>query len=176
MAGFKSKPPSLPTDSEAIDGRYLRRHIKGPWEQLTDTATQKDAVMIVMLLTALMTAILPMIFILTVPVTLIYYAWASTRKYKLPFKAPMNWGGTDYGAPLPGRPGKYGKAQGILYFGRDEFSMEELWIENGDARRHGFFIGTNGSGKALPMDTHILTPAGWVMNGDLNPGDLICHP
>ena len=76
----------------------------------------------------------------------------------------------------PGRPGEYATASGILCFGRDESTFEELWIENGDARRHGFFIGTTGSGKALPMDALVLTPQGWVCNRELAPGMTVCHP
>ncbi|CAN0599157.1 unnamed protein product, partial [Laminaria digitata] len=120
--------------------------------------------------------IAPWTFILTGLLATSYYAWASSRKYKLPFKIPINWGGTDYGSPKPGQPGKFAKASGILYFGRDDESLEELWIENGDARRHGFFIGTTGSGKALPLDSLILTPEGWMKNQDIAPGMDVCHP
>jgi hypothetical protein len=154
----------------------MRRKVKGFSENLQDTMTSPDMVMVVMLIAAGALVIAPWTFILSGIFATIYYVWASSRKYKLPFKIPMNWGGTDFGSPKPGQPGKFAKASGILYFGRDEESLEELWIENGDARRHGFFIGTTGSGKALPMDSLILTPEGWMRNSDIAPGMEVCHP
>lgn len=176
MALFKDSRPSLPTSSEAVENRYIRRPIKGFGEQLRDSLTHRDTVMMIMVGTGLLTLILPSLFLLLVPSSLTYYLWASRQKYRLPFKTPINWGGTDYGAPKPGGRGRFGKAAGILYFGQDEAGLEELWIENGDARRHGFFIGTTGSGKALPLDTPVLTPNGWVLNGDIRPGDEVSHP
>lgn len=176
MALFKDSPPSLPTSSEAVENRYIRRPIKGVGEKLRDSLTHRDMVMMIMVGSALLTLILPAIFLLTVPSALGYYLWATKQKYRLPFKTPINWGGTDYGAPKPGGKGRFGKAAGILYVGQSESDMEELWLENGDARRHGFFIGTTGSGKALPLNTTVLTPLGWVMNGDLQPGDQVAHP
>ena len=176
MAIFKESRPSLPTSAEAVDNRYIRRPVKGMGERVRDNLTQRDTVMMIMIGSALLTLMIPAVFLLVVPTSLTYYVWASRQKYRLPFKTPINWGGTDYGAPKPGGRGRFGKAQGILYFGQDESGLEELWIENGDARRHGLFIGTTGSGKALPLDTTILTPIGWVFNGDLKPGDLVSHP
>lgn len=176
MALFKDPQPSLPTSSESVENRYIRRPIKGFGEQLRDTLTHRDTVMVIMLGAGLMTLVLPALFLFLVPSSLTYYVWASRQRYRLPFKAPITWGGPDYGAPKPGGRGRFGKAAGILYFGQDEAGLEELWIENGDARRHGFFIGTTGSGKALPLDTPVLTPNGWALNGDLAPGDLVAHP
>lgn len=176
MAIFKESQPSLPTSSEAVENRYIRRPIKGVGERLRDNLTHRDTVMMIMVGTALLTLLLPALFLILVPSSLTYYLWASRQKYRLPFKTPITWGGTDYGAPKPGGRGRFGKAAGILYFGQDEAGMEELWIENGDARRHGFFIGTTGSGKALPLSTFVLTPRGWVLNGDIRPGDEVTHP
>ncbi|MFX4300053.1 TraM recognition domain-containing protein [Pseudosulfitobacter pseudonitzschiae] len=176
MSRYKATRASLPTDDESIDSRFMRRQVKGLWERFQDSMTSPDMVMIIMLISAGAMVIAPWTFILTGLLATSYYAWASSRKYKLPFKIPINWGGTDYGSPKPGQPGKFAKASGILYFGRDDESLEELWIENGDARRHGFFIGTTGSGKALPLDSLILTPEGWMKNQDIAPGMDVCHP
>lgn len=176
MSKFKDLKASLPTESETVDAAFMRRQIKGTGEQIKDTLTSPDTVMYIMAGLGILMLILPLIFILAVPVACGYYFWASSQKYRLPFKTPMTWGGTDYGSPKPGRPGQYAKASAILYFGQDENSSEELWIENGDARRHGFFIGTTGSGKALPMDALILTPEGWMRNEDIMPGQTVCHP
>lgn len=176
MAKFTASQPSLPTDHEAVDSRFMRRPVKGVGEQIQDFLTRPDTVMMVMMMSAILLLIMPWTFILSGIIASLYYFWASSQKYKLPFKTPINWGGKDYGSPKPGRPGQYATASGILYFGRDEQSLEELWIENGDARRHGFFIGTTGSGKALPMDALVLTPQGWVKNAEISPGMEVCHP
>lgn len=176
MAKLKTSTPSLPTDIESVDSRFIRRPVKGLSERAQDFLTQPDTVMAIMLMSAILMVILPWTFIYTGFLTAAYYAWAASRKYTLPFKLPMNWGGIDYNSPKPGQPGKYNTGAGILYFGRDEQNNEELWIENGDARRHGFFIGTTGSGKALKMDALILTPIGWMENQDILPGMEVCHP
>jgi hypothetical protein len=176
MSKFKDLKASLPTDDESVDAAFMRRRIKGPVEQIKDTLTSPDTVMYIMVGLGLLMLIVPLTFILSVPLAMAYYMWASRQKYRLPFKTPINWGGTDYGSPKPGRPGQFADASGILYFGQDEQSTEELWIENGDARRHGFFIGTTGSGKALPMNALILTPNGWMRNEDIMPGEIVCHP
>lgn len=38
---------------------------------------------------------------------------------------------------------------------------------------HKALLGKSGVGKALPLDTAVLTPNGWVRNGDLSIGDLV---
>ena len=175
MSEQRNKGQNLPTAKESIDPALTRRVIRSPIRDFTDFMTSRDVVMMTMFSSAASLAVFPQGWLGILPVSLGYYAWVSSKKYRLPFKVPQNWGGVDYGAPKPGGSG-YSKAAGILYFGQDQASLEELWIENGDARRHGFFLGTTGSGKALPLDTPVLTPRGWVENGGLRPGDEICHP
>ena len=48
MALFKDSRPSLPTSSEAVENRYIRRPIKGFGEQLRDSLTHRDTVMMIM--------------------------------------------------------------------------------------------------------------------------------
>ena len=175
MAEYKRRTPSLPGPKDAVDAGMVRRPIRSMGQEIRDMLTMKDTVSVAMMSSVSCLAVFPQGWLAILPSALAYYAWSASRKYKLPFKVPQNWGGTDYGAPKPGGSG-FSKAGGILYLGCDQQSQEELWIENGDARRHGFFLGTTGSGKALPLDTPVLTPRGWVMNGDLRPGDEICHP
>lgn len=175
MTTHRHDPNSIPTSGEMIDSRLIRRQIKGPWEGVQDFLTHRDTVMMILLGAVALLLFMPSSFIVLVPLSLAYYAWASSRRYRLPFKTPVTWGGKDYGSPKP--DGKnFRTAEGILHFGFDDMTREQLWVENGDARRHGFFLGTTGSGKALPLDTPILTPDGWRANGALRPGDLVCHP
>ncbi|MFG6083428.1 TraM recognition domain-containing protein [Paracoccus litorisediminis] len=175
MAEYKQKMRSLPNPKDAVDASMQRRSIKGTGAQIKDMFSQKETVSIALMGSVAMMAIFPQAWAGILPATLGYYSWISSRKFRLPFKVPQSWGGIDYGAPKPGGSG-FGKAGGILYLGQDQASLEELWIENGDARRHGFFLGTTGSGKALPLDTPVLTTRGWVMNGELGVGDELIHP
>ena len=39
-----------------------------------------------------------------------------------------------------------------------------------------FLIGGAGTGKAQPLDAKVLTPDGWVLMGDIKPGDIISTP
>lgn len=176
MSELRNRTPSLPMARDAIDAGQVRRPVRSMGQQFRDFLTAKDTVTLALLGSVSAVAVLPQAWLAAIPVTMGYYLWAANQKFRLPFKVPSVWGGVDYGAPLPGGGRGYGKASGILYLGQDQASLEELWIENGDARRHGFFLGTTGSGKALPLVTLVLTPRGWVMNGDLRPGDEVCHP
>lgn len=175
MPQYQPRNIGLPTADQRVNSGTMRRPLKNPGQQALDFIGSKTAVMSTMFGTVSLLAIFPQTWLAAIPIALAHYAWASGQKSRLPFKTPITWGDIDYGAPLPGGSG-FGKAKGILYLGQDQASKEELWMENGDARRHGFFLGTTGSGKALPLDTPILTPVGWVMNGDLRPGDQVIHP
>ena len=121
-------------------------------------------------------ALVPGAWLVSVPLGLISGILVNTRRYRLPFRLPETWKGSDYGNAVPGGEGGYRKAEGILYLGNDMSSGEELWITNSDSRRHAFILGTTGAGKALPIDALILTPIGWRRNGDLKPGHKVIHP
>ena len=173
MAEYQKKTPNLPTRS--VDPGMIRRPIRSMWQEIRDAAATQQAVTFLLAASLFLMLLIPQIWIAAIPLCLGYYAWVTSIRFRLAFKVPQTWGGTDYGAPKPG--GKaFEKAGGILFVGNDQATGEELWIENGDARRHGFFLGTTGSGKALPLDTPVLTPVGWVANGDLKPGDHVIHP
>lgn len=175
MAEHQETGYSLPTQEESVDKAMMRRPVRSIGQQVRDAVLNEDALMLSMMVSASALALFPQSWIFVVPAALGYYSYATTRKFRLPFKVPQGWGGTDYGSVRPGGNG-YAEASGILYFGQDQRTKEELWIENGDARRHAFILGTTGSGKALPLDTPVLTPQGWRFNGDLRPGDEVIHP
>jgi len=175
MAEARDRTPSLPMSRDNVDAGMIRRPVRSFGDSFKDFLSSKDTVQLAMIGSVSSIALFPQTWLLTLPAALSYYSWVATRKFRLPFKVPQNWGGTDFGSPSPGGRG-FGKAGGILYFGQDQASQEELWIENGDARRHGFFLGTTGSGKALRGDALILTTRGWVFNRDLVIGDELIHP
>ena len=176
MAELSRSQPSLPQTAERVDSTDIRRRVRGPYAAFKDTMTRPDTVTVLMLLCVALTLAMPSLYILTGGLSALWILWASGQRFRLPFKVPATWPGTDWGSEAPGRPGIYRDAAAILHFGQDEQSREELWIDKGDACRHGFFIGTTGSGKALPVDSLVLTPCGWMRNGDLRPGQDVCHP
>ncbi len=102
--------------------------------------------------------------------------WNSTRRFRLPFRIPTSWCRADYSNPEPGHSRRYRMGQGLIYLGNEQATNEELWISNSDARRHALVLATTGAGKALPLDTLVLTEHGWVPNGDICPGDRLVHP
>lgn len=175
MPEYKQSGYSLPTSEEGVSNAMMRQPVRSVWQQARDFMLGPDALTMAMFSSVSAIALFPQSWVVAVPGALAYYTYASTRKFRLPFKVPQGWGATDYGSVKPGGGG-YAKASGILYLGQDQRSKEELWIENGDARRHAFILGTTGSGKALPLDTPVLTPRGWRANGDLMPGDEVIHP
>lgn len=175
MAEMKNKTPQLPSGQEAIDPGFIRRPIKTVWQEVVDVVTGRDTVVGLMFAALLGMVLFPQIWIYVVPAMTAYYASVVSRKYRLPFKVPQLWGGLDFGSRKPSGHG-FNISSAILFFGHCMRTGEQLWLENGDTRRHGFFLGTTGSGKALPLDAFVLTPFGWVLNGDLRPGDLLVHP
>ena len=161
-----SAPPTGGIGSEA----------ESPLSLLSDFLCRPDSLAILFVTCIASAALLPGAWLFSVPLALIVGVWATTRKYRLPFRLPKSWPGLDFGNEIPGGKGGYKRAEGILYLGNDMASGEELWISNGDARRHAFILGTTGAGKALPYDALVLTPSGWRRNGDLRPGQNVIHP
>lgn len=140
MAEHVKKTQSLPMAKDAMDPGMVRRPIKSPIQSFKDAMISKDTVMMALFGSVATMALFPQSWVGVLPASLGYYAWASSKKFRLPFKVPQSWGGLDYATPKPGGNG-YSKAGGILYFGRDQQSLEELWIENGDAKAAWFFPG-----------------------------------
>lgn len=74
------------------------------------------------------------------------FAFAYTRKQKLPFRLPKVAKVKDYNDLKPGIK-KPNQARGIAFFGNDIKSNEELWFANEDLRTHALIFGSTGSGK-----------------------------
>ena len=176
MAEHRYSTPNLPRREEQIDNASVRKSIRPASEVIGSTLKGQVFVRSFLFGSAAMMVVFPAGWVGIVPVTLSYYVWASGMRFRLPFRAPFSWGGDDYSELKPGSKSKYTQSDGILYLGVDQVSGEELWITNSDARRHGFILGTTGSGKAFPKDTPVLTRSGWVEIGQLNVGDKIIHP
>lgn len=116
------------------------------------------------------------LYFVVAPATGLYFLWFANLKRRLPFRVPWDWHGPDYSTPKPGRPNEYAQADGLLYLGRDQETMNELHLTNSDMRRHMFCLGTTGSGKALPRRALVLTPEGFRRIGEIAEGDLIVRP
>ncbi len=160
----------------ADDPRTSRPSISGVSSDIVEMLSHPDLFSIVMGATVLAIALMPGIWLAAIPFGLGYGAWFYGRKYRLPFRLPAAWTGPDYSNPEPGSVQRFRQGQGILYLGNDISTGEELWLSNSDARRHAFVLGTTGAGKALPVDSLLLTPGGWTRNGDIRPGDKVIHP
>lgn len=172
-----SKPQTdqVPVQGAEAGPDIVRRSIRSPLSNFADMITSQDTVAVLMIGGAVAVLILPWLFLAVVPALLLFYLWATSRKYRLAFRVPVMWGGPDYSARNPGGGKGYRKADGIMFLGNEYENNQHLWITNSDARRHVFVLGTTGAGKALPVDALVLTPGGWVRNGDLRPGDIITH-
>ena len=102
----------------------------------------------------------------------VYYA---QKNAGLPLRYPKSSGLIDP-KELDPATGKKLEAKGIIYLGNDLKTNEEVWTSDVMARTHMMFLGTTGSGKALPNDAPVLTPFGFKKNGDLVIGDILLLP
>lgn len=175
MAEHQDRMANLPSSQEVIDNARVRKSVRTSTEKFMDALKSPSYVQSYLLGSAAFMVLVPAGWMAVVPSALAYYTWATGRRYRLHFRGPVSWQGPDYSDPDPARPGKYSDTNGILYLGLDQGSGEELWVTNSDARRHGFVLGTTGSGKALPWDSLILTRRGFIMNCDIRPGDILVH-
>ena len=135
-----------------------------------------DTFAIAVILALLLALLVPGAWLGTIPLAFGYALWMKTRRHRLPFRLPMGWKGPDYSNPIPGSRDKFRAGEGLLFLGNDHASNEEVWISNSDARRHALVLGTTGAGKALPVDSLVLTPDGWTPIGELRCGDPVMHP
>ncbi|MEJ0061719.1 MAG: TraM recognition domain-containing protein [Alphaproteobacteria bacterium] len=89
--------------------------------------------------------------------------WAAFKKKgtKLSFKIPAYAKGLkDPNNPIPGQSAP-GKAEGILYLGKDEENGDELWLSNNDARTHILYLGTTGAGKTEGLKSMVANSLCW---------------
>ncbi len=168
--------PSAPPDPGATAAREsVRRNVAGGIGA-GNLLARPDAFSASMVVCIALMALVPGAWLAAVPAALSYGLWIMTRKHRLPFRLPASWEGPDYSNPKPGAGNRHRPGEGILFLGNDAATGEELWLGNSDARRHAFVLGTTGAGKSLPADTLVLSPSGWVRNGDLRPGDSVVRP
>ena len=155
---------------------HVRRKVFGAGAEAADLLSRPDVFAAGMAACLGSMLLVPGAWLVAAPIGLVYGIWVSTVKSRLPFRLPLSWEGPDYSNPVPGGGNECKTGEGLLYLGNDAATNEELWLGNSDARRHAFVLGTTGAGKCLPADTLVLTPKGWVRNGDLRPGDQVIRP
>lgn len=163
------------TTGAIVKPDMIRRSMEKPGAATINSLRSQDIVMISMVLSAMLMIFLPVSFIVVAPLSFGHFLWATSKRYRLHYRMPINWGGTDFSLPDPSGKG-FKKAEGILFLGNHYDTGEQLWITNSDARRHAFILGTTGSGKALPGDALVHTSRGWVQNRELQVGDELTHP
>lgn len=98
-----------------------------------------------------------------------------TREESAPLKLPMQSGLMDRNERNPAT-GKPTPAAGIFFLGNEVKTGKEVWLTNSDCRQHFLVLGTTGSGKSLPLDARVHTPAGWKLMGDVSVGDVVSTP
>lgn len=174
MSRAEDRVVNIAQDKHTVKQPNARRDTRTFGEKFVESAAKPGNVQLALLLGAVSPLVLPSVWPFAVPAVILYHQWALSQRRRLPFRAPASWEGFDYGSPKP--DGSFGKAEGTTYFGRCQLKREDLWITDSDSRQHMFVLGTTGSGKALPLDTLVLTTRGWVRNGDLQPGDNLFHP
>ncbi|MBB2199518.1 type IV secretion system DNA-binding domain-containing protein [Gluconacetobacter sp. 1c LMG 22058] len=125
------------------DTRRLSQHVG---ELLT---TSFSAVGLIAL--AILTAVVPALTTLTLPMAAAYAAYVMTRPVTLPLRLPANAGRKDYGNPVPDpkRPGVEipGPPTGDWLLGWDEVTGQQIWLSGNDLTMHGVAPGATGSGK-----------------------------
>ncbi len=181
MGVFKNRDPSNPAPHLRVSAAQTRREVRPLAARVGDTLRTGPAAVAVVCGGLAGMFVLPAVWFLAPPIAALYLLWLARQRANLPFRNPVSWHGPDYSEPHPAIDGQFGASAGILSMGitgqvGQAGPGEELWISNSDARRHIAVLGTTGSGKALPLDTPVLTPRGWVANGALRPGDMLVHP
>lgn len=102
-----------------------------------------------------------------------FLCWfAGSRKFSLPFRMPANSQMPDYNDLKPGGS-EPAKAGGIAFLGNEINTQKEIWFKNDDMRTHLLIFGSTGAGKALTLDTLVLTEKGWKKNVDLTLSDKV---
>ncbi|MCY4589620.1 MAG: TraM recognition domain-containing protein, partial [Alphaproteobacteria bacterium] len=181
MGILKGRDPSNPAPHLRVSAAQTRREVRPLSARVADTLRTRPAAVAVVCGSLVSMLVVPAIWFLAPPLAALYLLWLTRQRSNLPFRNPASWHGPDYSEPHPGIDGRFGSSSGILSMGvtgqvGNPAPGEELWISNSDARRHIAVLGTTGSGKALPLEAPVLTPRGWVANGDLRAGDTLIHP
>lgn len=104
------------------------------------------SVLIVLVMTAVATFLLPAIADILLVGGVIAFLFAYLVKAILPFRMPLGADRVDYNDLAPGS-NKPLKARGIYFFGNEKKTDLELWFSNDDMRTHALIFGSTGSGK-----------------------------
>ena len=154
----------------------LRPIAEGETEHPGELFGRPETYCVILSVALLAIPVIPVAWLGVIPLALAYSVWFFRQKFRLPFRLPKEWKGTDYSNPLPGGHGDFRQGEGLLFLGNHFATNEEIWISNDDARRHALVLGTTGSGKALANDTLVLTETGWMEIGELQPGANVWTP
>jgi len=73
------------------------------------------------------------------------------KQFSLPFKMPKLSGEIDNNELVPQADGtrQPGKAKGVVFFGNEQNTKNEIWFTDSDVRQHILMLGTTGAGRAL---------------------------
>lgn len=136
----------------------------GTWQSFSSTFSTKNVGLILIgiglliLITEVLFGLRFLLSVLFSPYVFAAYYFSKRAKTRLPFFMPMSSGGkVDYGNRKPGTDDKnntrYGKAEGILYFGNCMQTQREIYFPNDVISQHIMYLGTTGSGKTVGQAT-----------------------
>jgi hypothetical protein len=163
----KASDPNLAIKNTIVDTR--------PWdEKFGDIVDNGEGVLFTGFILAGLIIFAPSFAEILFVAGILFMLWAKRRKYFLPFRMPVSFGGLDENDVNP--QGNFHKARGIFYFGNEVKSKKELWFAADDVKTHMVIFGTTGAGKALRDREFVLTEHSWKRNEDLEEGDYVQTP
>ena len=100
------------------------------------------------------------------------------KQFSLPFKMPKLSGEIDNNEAVPQADGtrQPGKAKGVVFFGNEQNTKNEIWFTDSDVRQHILMLGTTGAGKAFLLNEKFETRRGWIKNKNLTLSDEVMTP
>lgn len=142
---------------EEQDAKRLLRDPRGLFTRLHEALATPGPLGMTFAVLAVVVLIMPVLIEVVLLIALILWlTYASEARHThLPMRLPVEYGGTDYNDPIPGRT-QFRKARGIFFLGNEKKTNEELHLTADDMLTHMLVFGTTGSGK-----TESLLSLGW---------------
>jgi len=132
--------------SQEQDQSQLIRDTRTLGQRIGAFFRNPTAVAILYLMLAVTGFFIPSIADILIIAGLVIFVATYHLKTRLPFRLPQRSSAKDYNNLIPGTE-KPGKAEGIYFFGNENYTNEELWFSNEDMRTHVLIFGSTGSGK-----------------------------
>lgn len=163
------------TDEQSVKPESINIDVRPHRRKLADWLDKKDNIFILLIMLGGASWYYTFLSVWILMASVFVVMRALRVKEILPLKTPAQAGGPDWGA-INNATGKPAKSEGIFFLGNAINNGKELWLTNSDCRQHFLVLGTTGAGKAMPNDTRVLTPRGWVAIENLAVGAHVVAP